>query len=57
MKTKTLHLHTGFSTEAIQHRVKYLNQSLNKKILIKTEDLVTNQQPTGTRVRLQFPLA
>mgnify|MGYP000648679535 CR=1 FL=1 len=57
MKIKTLHLHTGFSTEAIQHRVKYLNQSLNKNIIIQTEDLMDGQEALGTRVILQFPLA
>jgi hypothetical protein len=57
MKIKTLHLHTGFSTEAIHDRVKYLNQSLNKKIIIKTEDLMEQKAPTGTRVTLRFPLS
>lgn len=57
IKVKTLHLHTGFSTEAIQDRVKYLNQSLNKKIIIKTEDLMEHKFPIGTRVTLRFPLA
>jgi tetratricopeptide (TPR) repeat protein len=56
MKIKTLHLHTGFSTEAIQHRIKFLNQTLNKKIIIETKDLMENQQPQGTRVTLQFSL-
>jgi pentatricopeptide repeat protein len=54
MKIKTLHLHTGFSTEAIQDRVKFLNQTLNKKILIETIDLLEGNEPKGTRVTLQF---
>jgi tetratricopeptide (TPR) repeat protein/anti-sigma regulatory factor (Ser/Thr protein kinase) len=54
MKIKTLHLHTGFSTEAIQNRVKFLNQTLNKKILIETIDLLEGNEPKGTRVTLQF---
>lgn len=56
MKIKTLHLHTGFSTEAIEHRVKYLNQSLDKNIIIQTEDLMEGQEAAGTRVILRFPL-
>lgn len=57
MKIKTLHLHTGFSTEAIEHRVKYLNQSLDKNIIIQTEDLMEGKLPTGTRVSLRFPIS
>lgn len=56
MKTKTLHLHTGFSTEAIQHRVQFLNQTLNKKISVQTEDLMNEQEAIGTRVTLLFSI-
>lgn len=54
MKIKTAHLHTGFSTEAIQHRIEFLNQTLKKKISIKTEDLLEGNVSKGTRVTLRF---
>jgi len=52
-KIKTLHLHTGFSTEAIHERIKFLNQTLNKKISIETIDLMKDNKPKGTRVTFQ----
>lgn len=56
MKEKTLHLHTGFSTEAIQYRIQFLNQTLDKKISVQTEDLTEGQQALGTRVTLKFAI-
>lgn len=56
MKEKTLHLHTGFSTEAIKYRIQFLNQTLNKKISVETEDLMDGQNAVGTRVTLLFAI-
>jgi tetratricopeptide (TPR) repeat protein len=55
-KEKNLHLHTGFSTEAINDRIRLLNETIDKKILLETIDLVENGEPTGTKVHLQFPV-
>lgn len=55
-KEKNLHLHTGFSTEAINDRIRLLNETLNKKILLETVDLMENGVAQGTRVTLQFPI-
>lgn len=57
IKEKMAHLHTGFSTEAIQHRVQFLNQTLNKDIQIQTQDLIEQELPIGTRVILHFPIS
>lgn len=55
-KEKNLHLHTGFSTEAINDRIRLLNETLDQKIGLETIDLVENGVATGTRVHLQFPI-
>lgn len=55
-KEKNLHLHTGFSTEAIFNRIRLLNETLNKKIECETIDLLDNNSPLGTKVILRFPL-
>lgn len=55
MKEKTLHLHTGFSTEAIQHRIQFLNQTMQKEIRIQTDDLGP-EPSTGTRITLYFSI-
>ena len=55
-KEKNLHLHTGFSTEAINDRIRLLNETLQKKILLETVDLFENEEAKGTKVHLQFPI-
>lgn len=56
LKKKNRHLHTGFSTEAINDRISLLNKTLQNKILIETIDLIENGEAKGTRVHLQFPI-
>lgn len=55
-KMKSLHLHTGFSTEAINNRILLLNETLDKKIVLKIEDLFTDGEPAGTKITLLFPV-
>ncbi|MEZ4916147.1 MAG: histidine kinase [Chitinophagales bacterium] len=56
LKQKRLHLHTGFSTEAINQRIRLLNQTLERKIEYRIEDLKENNTPKGTKVTLRFPI-
>ena len=55
-KKKRLHLHTGFSTEAINERIRLLNETLKDKIELDIQDLMEDGSPTGTRIVLLFPL-
>lgn len=55
-KEKRLHLHIGFSTEAINERIKLLNETLDKKIELEMEDLFVEGHPAGTKIRLIFPI-
>jgi hypothetical protein len=55
-KEKNLHLHTGFSTEAINDRIRLLNETLKKKIILETIDLIENNEALGTKIILKFPV-
>lgn len=56
LKQSRLHLHTGFSTEAIENRIRLLNQTLDQKIKVEIIDLLDeNKQAIGTKVLLDFP--
>jgi tetratricopeptide (TPR) repeat protein len=55
-KQKRLHLHTGFSTEAINERIRLLNETLVNKIELTIEDLFYHNQASGTRIILRFPV-
>jgi tetratricopeptide (TPR) repeat protein len=55
-KVKSLHLHTGFSTEAINERIRLLNETLDRKIELKVEDLYDNDASIGTKITLLFPV-
>ncbi len=56
MKEKNLHLHTGFSTEAINERIRLLNETLEHKIILSITDLYNGKEPIGTKVTLLFPI-
>ena len=56
MKQERLHLHTGFSTEAINERIRLLNQTLDKKIDIQIIDLEEKGKAMGTKIILHFPI-
>ena len=56
LKKERLHLHTGFSTEAINERIRLLNQTQNKKIELQQIDLAENGQVLGTKIILHFPI-
>lgn len=55
-KIKRLHLHTGFSTEAINERIRLLNETLDKKIALQIEDLFDGENAIGTKITLLFPI-
>ena len=55
-KQKRLHLHTGFSTEAINERIRLLNQTSDQKIELEVEDLFENEIAVGTKITLHFPI-
>ncbi len=57
LKVKNLHLHTGFSTEAINERIRLLNETLEHKIELEVIDLTDTQgNASGTRIVLRFPV-
>ncbi|MGB1019177.1 MAG: histidine kinase [Chitinophagales bacterium] len=55
-KQKRLHLHTGFSTEAINERIRLLNETSEKKIELEIEDLFEGDLAIGTKIILFFPI-
>lgn len=58
LKEKNLHLHTGFSTEAINERIRLLNETLEHKIELQIVDLTDDAgNASGTRIVLRFPLS
>lgn len=48
--------HTGFSTGAINDRIKLINQASKNDIILKTESLYKDNHAAGTRVTLLFPV-